>query len=75
MMVSSISILTSLDFFGFSLPDSALSLGSILVQGKNHLYAPWIVFGGMGALMFLLLVLVLLGEALQKVFITNQLEE
>jgi microcin C transport system permease protein len=75
MMVSSISILTSLDFFGFSLPDAALSLGGILVQGKNHLYASWIVLGGMGALMILLMTLIFLGEALQKVFIVNHFEE
>lgn len=68
LMLSGISILTTLDFFGFSLPFPMLSFGSLIVQGKNHLYAPWIILGSTGFLIMLLLMLVFLGEALQRRF-------
>ena len=68
MTLHAIAVITTIDFFGFSVPQSVLTLGSILIQGKNHLYAPWIIWGGIGCLTLLMGVLVFLGEALQKVF-------
>jgi microcin C transport system permease protein len=74
MMVSTVSVLTTLEFFGFSLPSSMLSLGGLLIQGKQHLYAPWIVLSGLGGVMLLLTVLVSLGETLQKMLIEKGMQ-
>ena len=69
MVMAGVSILTTLDFFGFSLPFPMLTFGEILVQGKNNLHAPWIVCGAIGFLLSVLLVLIFLGESFQKIFL------
>jgi microcin C transport system permease protein len=71
MIAHAVSIITTLSFFGFSVPRSCLTFGEILIQGKNHLYAPWIVLGGIGFLVGLMMILLFLGEALQKIFVQN----
>ncbi len=71
MIAHAVSIITNLSFFGFSVPRSCLTFGEILIQGKNHLYAPWIVLGGIGFLVGLMIILLFLGEALQKIFVQN----
>lgn len=71
MIAHAVSIITTLSFFGFSVPRSCLTFGEILIQGKNHLYAPWIVLGGIGFLVGLMIILLFLGEALQKIFVQN----
>jgi microcin C transport system permease protein len=69
MVAKAVSIITTLSFFGFSIPRNCLTFGEILMQGKNHLYAPWILIGGMAFLIGLMLILLLLGEAMQRVFV------
>lgn len=68
-VIAGVSLLTTLDFFGFSLPQTVLTFGHILVQGKNYPQAPWILLGALTFLSLLLMSLVFLGEALQKVFL------
>ncbi len=41
-MAAAIGALTSLDFLGLGVPPGTPSLGELLNQGKNHLYAWWI---------------------------------
>ncbi len=62
---ASITMLTSLDFLGFGLPPSYPSLGEIIAQGKNNLFAPWIGFSGFLTLAGMLTGLVFIGEGLR----------
>lgn len=75
MTAKAVSIITTLSFFGFSVPRNWVTFGEILIQGKNYLYAPWIVLGAIGFLVGLLLLLLLLGEALQRVFVQTTRNE
>ncbi len=64
----SIVALTSLDFLGFGLPPHYPSLGEIISQGKNNLYAPWIGLAGFFTLGGMLTSLVLIGEGVRDAF-------
>ncbi|MDO5531790.1 ABC transporter permease [Sutterella sp.] len=64
----SIATLTSLDFLGFGLPADYPSLGEIIAQGKNNLYAPWIGLSGFLTLAGLLVSLVFIGEGMRDAF-------
>ncbi len=61
----SIVALSSLDFLGFGLPSSYPSLGEIISQGKNNLFAPWIGFSGFLTLAGMLTGLVFIGEGIR----------
>ncbi len=61
----SIIALSSLDFLGFGLPSSYPSLGEIVSQGRNNLFAPWIGFSGFATLAGMLISLVFIGEGLR----------
>lgn len=65
---ASIAALTSLDFLGFGLPPSYPSLGEVLAQGKNNLFAPWIGISGFLTIAGLLMALVFIGEGLRDAF-------
>lgn len=60
--------LTSLDFLGFGLPPGSASLGELIHQGKNNIYAPWLGLTAFFALAFLLTLLVFVGEAIREAF-------
>ena len=60
--------LTSLDFLGFGLPPGSASLGELIHQGKNNIYAPWLGLTAFFALAFLLTLLVFVGEAVREAF-------
>jgi microcin C transport system permease protein len=64
-LAAAIAALTSLDFLGLGVPPSTPSLGELLSQGKDNLYAWWISFTTFGVLLVLLLLLVLVGDALR----------
>ncbi|USO01450.1 MAG: ABC transporter permease [Alphaproteobacteria bacterium] len=68
MINGSISLLTSLDFLGFGLPPGSPSLGEILSQGKNNLYAPWLGGVGFFVLATLLSILIFIGEGVRDAF-------
>lgn len=61
----SIASLTSLDFLGFGLPPDYPSLGELIAQGKNNLYAPWIGLSGFATLALLLVSLTFIGEGVR----------
>ncbi|CAK7021710.1 MAG: Inner membrane ABC transporter permease protein YejE [Desulfovibrio sp.] len=65
---SSIVTLTSLDFLGFGLPPEYPSLGELVVQGKNNLFAPWIGLSAFFTLAGMLTCLVFIGEGLRDAF-------
>ena len=64
----SIVALTSLDFLGFGLPPGYPSLGEMIAQGKNNLYAPWIGISIFVLLTCMLSMLVLIGEGVRDAF-------
>lgn len=68
MLAGSITILTSLDFLGVGLPSEYPALGSLLAQGKNHLFAPWIGLSAFGFLSLVLVLLMFIGDALRDAF-------
>ncbi len=61
----SIVALSSLDFLGFGLPSTYPSLGEIVSQGRNNLFAPWIGFSGFATLAGMLTAFVFIGEGLR----------
>jgi microcin C transport system permease protein len=64
-MAGAIGALTSLDFLGLGVPPGTPSLGELLNQGKENLFAWWIALSAFGALVLMLLLLILIGDALR----------
>ncbi|MDO5536806.1 MAG: ABC transporter permease subunit, partial [Desulfovibrionaceae bacterium] len=61
----SITGLTALDFLGFGLPPEYPSLGEMIAQGKNNLFAPWIGLSVFVLLTAMLSMQVLIGEGVR----------
>lgn len=68
LMVAAITLLSTIDFLGFVPSMGPPSLGEILNQGKNNLYAPWIGLTGLFALTSLLTALIFIGEGVRDHF-------
>jgi len=64
-LASAIGALTSLDFLGLGMPPGTPSLGELLSQGKENLYAWWISLSTFVVLVVTLLLLILVGDALR----------
>jgi microcin C transport system permease protein len=64
-LAAAIGALTSLDFLGLGVPPSTPSLGELLSQGKENLYAWWISLSTFVVLVVTLLLLILVGDALR----------
>jgi len=71
-VVGGITSLTALDFLGFGLPAPTPSWGELLGQGKENLSAIWIVGSVMGAMMIVLMLVTLIGEAVRDAFDPKQ---
>ncbi len=65
MLSGAISALTALDFLGLGLPPGSPSLGELLLQGKNHLEAPWLGLAGFFSVAVTLSLLIFIGEAVR----------
>jgi len=68
ILSTSISLLTALDFLGFGLPRGAPSIGELLNQAKNNLYAPWLGIAGFAVMATMLSLLIFIGEAARDAF-------
>jgi microcin C transport system permease protein len=68
ILSTSITLLTALDFLGFGLPRTAPSIGELLNQGKNNLYAPWLGISGFAVMATMLSLLIFIGEAARDAF-------
>ncbi|AUH01239.1 microcin ABC transporter permease [Prodigiosinella confusarubida] len=68
ILCGSITTLTSLDFLGFGLPIGSPSLGSLLLEGKNNLQAPWLGMTVFIVLALILSLLIFIGEAVRDAF-------
>ena len=68
-VVSAITAVTALDFLGFGLPPPTPSMGELLKQGTQTLTtAPWIVSSAFTALVFILVLVTFIGEAVREAF-------
>ena len=65
---SGIVALTSLDYLGFGLPPPTPSWGDLLQQGWSNMDAIWIAGSVVGALVFTLLTVTFIGEAIREAF-------
>ncbi|KAA8995255.1 ABC transporter permease subunit [Affinibrenneria salicis] len=68
ILCGSITTLTSLDFLGFGLPLGSPSLGTLLLEGKNNLQAPWLGITVFVVLALVLSLLIFIGEAVRDAF-------
>jgi microcin C transport system permease protein len=68
ILSTSIMMLTALDFLGFGLPRGSPSIGELLNQGKNNLYAPWLGIAGFVVMATMLSLLIFIGEAARDAF-------
>ena len=68
IVAGSVTTLTALDFIGFGLPAGAPSLGELLSQGKEYLFAPWLAMTAFVTIASLLVLLVFIGEAVRDAF-------
>jgi len=64
-MAAAIGALTSLDFLNLGMPLGTPSLGELLSEGKDNLYAWWISTSTFAVLVVTLLLLILIGDALR----------
>lgn len=67
-IAAGVESLTALDFLGFGIPPPTPSWGELLRQGTQNLNAPWIVLSSFGALVFVLLLVTFVGEAIREAF-------
>jgi microcin C transport system permease protein len=65
---AAILALTSLDFLGLGVPPSTPSLGELLAQGKANIEAWWLSLSAFTVLIFTLILLIFIGEALRETF-------
>ena len=68
ILSTAITLLTALDFLGFGLPRGAPSIGELLNQAKNNLYAPWLGMAGFAVMATMLSLLIFIGEAARDAF-------
>lgn len=67
-LVGGITALTALDFLGFGLPPPTPSWGELLSQGTSRLDAPWIVGSTFFSMVFILVTVTFIGEAIREAF-------
>jgi microcin C transport system permease protein len=60
--------LTSLDFLGFGLPPGTPSWGELMKMGTENMDSPWIVSSVVGAMILVLFLVNLVGEAIREAF-------
>ena len=65
---SGITALTALDYLGFGLPAPTPSWGELLQQGMENLSATWIVASVVTFMVFILIMVTFIGEAIREAF-------
>ena len=68
ILSTSITLLTALDFLGFGLPRGSPSIGDLLNQAKNNLFAPWLAISGFVVMATMLSLLIFIGEGARDAF-------
>ncbi len=68
-IASAVTALTALDFLGYGLPEPTPSWGEMLKQGTQRLkIAPWITASAFSAMVFVLILITFVGEAIREAF-------
>lgn len=67
-VAGAITSLTALDYLNFGLPVPTPSWGELLKRGVQNLNAPWIVTSAFAGLVFVLIVVTFIGEAIREAF-------
>lgn len=67
-VAGAINALTALDFIGYGLPVPTPSWGELLQQGTSNLNSPWIIASAFSALVFVLMLVTFIGEAVREAF-------
>lgn len=65
-IITGITVLASLDFLGFGLPEPTPSWGQLLSQGVSNLSSWWLTFSPMAAMFFTLILIAFIGEAVRE---------
>ena len=71
-MSAAVLSLVALDFLGLGVPPDVPSLGDLVRQGKANLDAWWIIFPTFALLVFMMLLLTFIGDALRDAFDTRK---
>ena len=71
-MGAAILSLVALDYLGLGVPPDVASLGELVKQGKGNLDAWWIIFPTFALLVFMMLLLTFIGDALRDAFDTRK---
>ncbi|MBP5343858.1 MAG: ABC transporter permease [Alphaproteobacteria bacterium] len=74
ILSGSIVALSALDFLGLGLPNGSPSLGEIIRQGKENIFAPWIGISIFVTLGILLSLLLFIGDGVRAAFDPNTKE-
>lgn len=72
MLSSAIVALSALDFLGFGLPVGTPSLGELIRQGKENLFATWLSLTAFTVMTILLSLLIFIGEGIRDAFDPHQ---
>ena len=75
IMSGSISSLMVLDFLGLGLHMSTPSLGELILQGKNNLFAPWLACMAFTLIATCFSLLLFIGEAIRDAFDPHKMEQ
>jgi len=65
ILSGSVTTLTALDYLGYGLPPGSASIGEMVKQAKENLYAPWLAATAFCVSTTLLVLLVFIGEAVR----------
>lgn len=64
----SLATLAALDLMGFGLPTGTASLGDLLQQAKNNLFAPWIGLTAFFSMIIVIILINFIGEGMRDAF-------
>ena len=72
ILASSITSISALDFLGLGLPIGTPTLGNLIRQGKENIQAPWIGLSAIFCLIFILSLLLFIGDSIRKYISSNR---
>ncbi|MGD9739152.1 MAG: ABC transporter permease [Bauldia sp.] len=68
ILAGSVGTLASLDFLGYGLPAGSASLGEMVLQAKDNIWALWLGFTAFFSIAIMLTLLIFIGEGVRDAF-------
>jgi microcin C transport system permease protein len=68
ILAGSVGTLASLDFLGYGLPAGSASLGEMVLQAKDNIWAIWLGFTAFFSIAIMLTLLIFIGEGVRDAF-------